>query len=223
MRPGMDKMEKCNRKIEMVELVYDEADGVYLAELRSHLSSCAECSNEFSSLFATRTNIVEFRKDVFECLETPVIAFPPADISENISKSIWVWLDGLRYAFVVKLSFAGILLAVLAGLYGLIYLERLDEVQVASNTAAPLSIDSAQVEKDPFPPLSDPLTVSKDAVNIAEREPEIPRRNRGVGTAKSKKAAAAVKSADRRNENQLTDDFADDSLRLADLLEQIGG
>lgn len=219
----MDTMEKCNRKSEIVELVYDEAETAYLTELRSHLSSCKECTNEFNSLFAVRTNVVDFRKDVFEPLVTPVFAFPSADISEQSSKSILGWLEGLRYAFAVKVSFAGILLAVLAGLFVLIYLERPDEVQVASNTAAPSSIDSAQAEKDPLPTRPAPLTASNDMVNIPEKVTETPRRNRSVGTAKTKKAAAAVKSVNRRNENQQTEDFADDSLRLADLLEQIGG
>lgn len=223
MRPGMDKKENCGRKSQIIELVYGEADGAHLTELRSHLSSCTECSDEFSFLSSARLDIVEFKRDVFDSLKTPEFNFCEAESSDIGSKTILGWLDGLRYAFALKLSFAGILIGVLVGMFGLIYIQRQDEVQVAANTAFSSPTDPPQIVNKLSPGASEPLKGSNETVDLAEKVTEAPRRNSGVGTARTKKASPALKSVNRRIETEPSEDFADDSLRLADLLEQIGG
>lgn len=223
MRSGMDKKENCGRKSHIIELVYGEADEAHLTELRSHLSSCTECSDEFSFLSSTRSGIVEFRRIAFDTLETPVFNLSEAEGPDAVSKKMFGWLDGLRYAFAVKLSFAGVVVAVLVGMFGLIYIQRQDDVQIAANTAISSPADGAEIGSKPAPEPSPPSKVSNESVDIAEKASEAPRRNKGIGTARPKKASPAPKSVDRRIEAQPTDDFADDSLRLADLLEQIGG
>ncbi|MDQ3179236.1 MAG: hypothetical protein M3Q33_01830 [Acidobacteriota bacterium] len=108
----------CAFTEQIVSCLYGEATVQEKAAFDAHLNNCSTCGNELESFDFVRSSIVEWKKEVFVNLETPLIKLPyPIVVSaENHS-----WLDELRklFTFSPRLS---IVLAALAVCVGMTFL-----------------------------------------------------------------------------------------------------
>jgi hypothetical protein len=219
-------MGSCEGKERIIELVYGEISASASADLKAHAAVCSECTTELSSLSLVRAEVTAFKSSAFDTLATPFIDLSVFSVEREPRNSFAGLVDLLRGSFGLRLSFAGLMIAMTAGVAAFLILGSGNDVQLAINAVAPPEI-AANIEPTTDPQPKAPETRSSDEGKVVESaaSPTVASESRRAAPKASKARTEAVQ----RKQSAITtetagfDEFADDSLRLSDMLEQIGG
>ena len=105
----------CAFADDLVSYLYGEMDLSEMGGFETHLSDCADCTEEFADLSLARLGVYEWNRDDFRHLKTPFIEIPYSSTNhpEYVHSS---WLDALRGVFATapKWAAAGGAFAILA-------------------------------------------------------------------------------------------------------------
>lgn len=218
----------CEFEDVVAAYLYDELSLIERDRFESHLADCTSCTDEFAAISNARYSMFEWRKEEFDHLATPTIVIPDLAKAKAGEKAEIGWFGGL----VATLSFArspivvATLLLVCLGVgFVAINLLRNDEIQtVAEITDLPPA--SQQIKE--------PSNVGPVFDNeIDQPQPQtisVPRKNAGQSRPVARRAVNNAPKRDRLRQlnarkpalNELNEE-ADESLRLADLFDEIGG
>ncbi len=239
----------CAFAEQIVSYLYSEANAKEKAAFDVHLNNCSTCTDELAGFGFVRSSIVEWKKEEFFNLETPSIQIPyPIAVSAEKQS----WLAELRKIFAFSPAWSTVLaaVAVCVGLTFLV-LSFSNNKEVAENDNKSIeSVVSPIIEKKvelPIKVTSDKpadQTPTYNQQKSSETVPQVAPENRIVKVSnkpiknnsvkhnsnnlgnfrkiKDDKNAVAVQKRRVPKLNNLEEE-EDDSLRLADLLAEVGG
>jgi hypothetical protein len=233
-----------NHGHDLVSYIYDELDSSARNAFETHLAICDECAIELAAISDARVGVVEWRREDFEHLATPVVMLSevqPAAGPVNSVESIGVFsglLETIRSLSPV--GRAGAAVAALLLIAGLVYLGtglRTTNEQVASDnhsqSRTPATIEQPKSVGDPeFAAREEDDFSSKDKPEERRiaRPQNAPKRQMAATNTTRKRVEdpayrklgleTAVRTQPRLNS---FDEEDDNSLRLTDLFAEVGG
>ncbi len=232
----MNGKKDCGFGDEIVSYIYDEMDAADRRKFESHLASCTLCTDEFAGISDARLSIFEWNREDFAELPTPEIVIPYAPKPETASAAGGGWFVSLAEMFAFLKSpataFAGF--AVVAGLGIAIFLGT----STGSDPLVAVNSPVSAVNKLENPKSIDVGKEKPSSAVVPEVEPKneviqakaVERRSKAARSANEiRRSNSAVASQDpvrRPAKAPVLSDLGDDdedSLRLSDLLDGIGG
>jgi len=226
----------CEFSSEIVEYIYGELAPANRERFETHLADCTACIDEFAAVSNSRYSVYEWRKIEFEPLETPVFEIPFAERPWELVSSRPGWIEALASIFAVARTpmFAAgaavVLIALGFGAYSFLRTSNsplVADVPQVSPPAAPPQVVNAPVPSQPEPvktlttkkpgpePVKGAQPVRKAPVSRPQYAVERIRKTDKVPSP-SRLAKKAPSLGDPSDEDE-------DTLRLADLLAEIGG
>lgn len=222
----------CEFESEIVPYLYNELAIVEREKFEVHLADCMACTDEFAATSNARYSVFEWRKEEFDALPTPKIVIPELAKAKAATATEFGWFAGLATVFSFARSpltvVAALLICLGAGFVAITLLRTGDDQIVVANVDAPKNTKSEIATKNTD---SDELTAPTDDPEREKVRIEQTTPNRGKTTQTYRVVPANVKSkpVNRRNVvaqkpvlNDLNEE-ADESLRLADLFDEVGG
>lgn len=220
-----DETMNCRFEQEMVSYLYGEFGQSERDVFESHLETCSSCVDQFAALSDARFSVFEWQREEFVPMETPAIEIP---WNTPVGKPAPAgWLTG----FVELFAFVRPPLAMAAGalvLFGIAigsFVLLNGETEVASNrvpgvveieeTIADENIATPEFAKD-----IEPRETERAPVPQAVKAPDGPRRATRPATTRNATPVSRPRSVPVLSEFR---DVEDRSLRLADMLDDIGG
>ncbi len=221
----------CGNSEAFVAYIYNELLVNDRERFEDHLLDCTACTDEFASVADSRYSVYEWRKLDFDPLETPVFQIPYTATQASIG---WfeafkgIFATGPRLAtagaFVVLIAVAGI--AFINGGFGSGELAKVDYVPAV--VESPLPPEPVRIEPDTVLPnvdTAEAIVPVPESPELAKSEEMVTPRSKAV-TTKRRVTTVAVRnvqqapnSVPRLND---FDDVTDTSLRLSDLVADIG-
>jgi len=226
--------------IELVAYMYGELDQASRAAFEAHLAACDECAFELGSFADARLGVIEWRREDFDPLATPVILVPDtqpvaafADRPAAASSLQGLWESLLSWPLFAKV---GTGLAAAALFAGVVYFTAVSRqaIEVADQKPAVINNSSATTPKepvkdvvrfDPAPEQKRPAPLKSE--KVIDRHPT-PR----IQLASSRTTVRSASSASVRTRVQTAstklprlnnvEEEEDKSLRLTDLFAEIG-
>jgi hypothetical protein len=213
-----------------VPYMYAELSSAECSAFEQHLIDCADCTDEFAAISSARYEVYDWKKLEFDPLETPSFEIPLAEVSA-VS-----WSDKIRHVFahawaVPTVSFAALaIVSVVAA--GVIWMRGGEElvsknpepVTVTGKSEIAAAVPTGNVEK----PSNPVITGEEQATPVSASKQATPKRSSPQPVRLTRERPIGVKQTNARNEqravptlNEYPDD-EDTSLRLAELLEDIG-
>jgi len=233
----------CEEKFgpELLSYMYGELDGRRSADFESHLQLCDACTAELANVADARLGVIEWRREDFEPLATPVIVLPAIEQVAAVQKGgIAAVIESIKN--LPAWASAGMALAPAAVLFGVFYFGYFN-VPTTRNDVATTATAPAAAEKV-LEPVATVNNVSEKTVAAVETnthdhnavaakaQPVAVRRNATPERIAAKhfvsqplrtETATAVKTTKKSAPRLSSFDEEDDkSLRLADLFAQIG-
>jgi len=218
----------------MVAYIYSEMEPGDIPSFERHLAECSACADEFAAVSDARLSVFEWKRDAFDTLAVPQFEVP----REKVAAARIGWFDAIigNIRVLAGAVAACVALIIVAG-FGFYFLKPADSnlnVAVAPVTIPEKKIDVAQ-EKNPASAESKPVTLSeKKAPEVTKREftavPVVSRtRKPRINNSLVAKATPTSKTMNQKavNQDRLPtlnnfEEISDDSLRLADLLADVG-
>ena len=225
---------ECPRTNEIVSYMYGEIGGPSALEFESHLADCMACTDEFAAVSVARFSVFEWQKEEFSHLPTPEIVIPyatPADAAATVPviTAVRAWLGSLSFPIAVA---AMIVVCVSLGVVVFNIVGRREQ-QVAGNIAAPaipqnVALPQVAADPNPIPVEGEKRSIRTPVpVKASADQPRRPvRRSSPAGDHPANNYAVAPnKTAPAAKTPALSvyDDNDDNSLRLADLFDEVGG
>jgi anti-sigma factor RsiW len=217
----------------VVEYLYGELDDASRVRFESHLECCSACTDEFAAIADVRLGVLEWRQAELDPLATPEIRIPfaapaqgPSGFIESIC-GIFAWPVFAR----ATVGFAAVL--IVAGVLYLSGIFNTGQVEIASNanigdgtkieTHSSERADTAVATVETPPTVADRSDVAvkpdEKAVKLTPRRQQQQRSTVSESRNSGKPAANPAKAPRLNN----FEEAEDTSLRLADLLAEIGG
>lgn len=218
----LDANNLCSHVGDTLAYLYDEMASAEREKFEIHLADCTTCIDDFAELSQSRYPVFEWKQLEFDPLPTPRIGIP----FEAASVS---WFDKLRASFALRPAFAFGSLAVIAVLASLAVFVMIGGA--GGNT------EVAGVPPTPAPVMPSPeATVPPVQSVVAANEPKVDIRRdetaesvkTSTSASKPAKRSARPKATQQAKRNapvpalNPVDEDEDDSLRLADIFEEIG-
>ena len=226
----------CGFANEIVSYIYVEIGAAERTKFETHLANCAVCTDEFAAVSNARFSVFEWQKEEFANLATPEIVIPYAPKKTVDEEDAPVgFLAGLRGL----LSLVNLPVAVAAGLFVFLgigflamnYLGRGGQ-QIASNIGVP----PIQSHNTPVVLPTDDTKTPEVAVTISSPNKSIRQEVRPVKAVEHRRSrierqVTAKNSVDRNSTPNIPnapilsnyEENDDNSLRLAELFDNIGG
>lgn len=226
---ALEKEHVCAHGGDMLGYLYSEISTAERAAFELHLADCGTCIDDFAELSQSRYPVYEWKQIDFDPLETPqiVISYDKTETASMIARMWDLLAFGRGFGFVG--AAAVVLVAMMAG-----YL-LLGRSDVASDLAAaepqsspeklaiiPTPSKLSEERAVDVPDAVEPVPVKKQ-VESGRSQPVKPSARQVPKTANPSRPEQTV----RRNEPipvpvlSTAEDLEDDSLRLADLFEDI--
>lgn len=230
----------CEFNDEIVSYIYDEMDPAGRSRFESHLASCTACTDEFAGISNARFSVFEWHKEEFAPLATPEIVIPYAPkASANKAEATSGFFAGLQelLAFARSpLAIGGAFAAVLViGFLAFNFMDRRSEQTIASNAAEnPVSSPIVEPLRKVEQPTRNEITTAETATHDNEIKPlkaavhETRSRSAPAASLKMRRMGNDVASGSSGRTrkapslSELNDDD-DDTLRLSDMFDEIGG
>jgi hypothetical protein len=229
----------CRFADDMVGYMYDELDPTKRVSFESHLAECSACIDEFALVAEARFSVYEWHKTDFVSLPTPAIVIPYHERKPVWSASLLGWIEAV---FAVPRVPAFALAALLVATTGFVFFLSFGRGNEIATISSPENAGVAVPEIEVKAGDSALVSTSSTAPDVApgpERaanQPTVPVISNMSSRPVSKSARAVetrrlvvVKSPNNARLAKKTKslkeygDEHDDSLRLADLLAEIGG
>lgn len=233
----------CSNKDVLVAYLYDEMPERERAFFEGHLVDCQSCIDEFAALSNARYSVYEWQKLEFAPMETPVFEIPRLENAGLMAATRFV--DRVRAffafkpGFMVAGSFAALAFAVLLSYVvfvgfdaaeGLVASDQRATIEppvmekpLASHSPAPAARPDDNVVVSELPEVEDSIdkTVKPSYTVAPEKRPTSahrPAKTRRRTVEPVDQTAISSRTSYRLND---FDDPSDDSLRLADLLDEV--
>jgi hypothetical protein len=224
----------CPRSGDIVLYIYREIGGRVESEFEMHLAACAACTDEFAAVADTRYSVFEWKRTAFDPLTTPTFTVPrmtPA-ARRGWTATLQAWAE-----IVTIPAAAAAVLAVLLGVA--MYFSGDDTSNGPSQAGAVREIPSA-AEIRPDPLAVEPAEPERQTPIAAER-PATPARPAAIRASQRTRASRHRPVNSDRPANDLAvapvrvpagaatpvlsqfPDSDDDTLRLIDLFDEVGG
>lgn len=226
--------KECGFEHEIVSYMYDELGAAERTQFETHLMDCGACTDEFAEVSLSRFSVFEWQKEEFDHLATPEIVIPYE--SQQIAVESGGWFAGFSdiFAFARSPLAVGTAFAVLLGIgfvgFNLVGTGGND---IASNIAVPpvvieQKIESPKVTVLPVAIVDEDPTASNDVRPVTAASRDIrPKVARQTSASRRLVEDRSVPNATRqaRRAPVLSDlgDDDEDSLRLSDMFDEIGG
>jgi anti-sigma factor RsiW len=207
----------CTHGGDMLAYLYDEMTAVDRDSFELHLADCGACIDDFAELSQSRYPVFEWKQLEFDPLQTPRIVIPVEEAKVSL-------LDKLRASFVFRPSFAfgGVAAVALFGsLAAFVLLGGSDTdgtIAQADQPAPPAAVSVAPlpIESEDIPyATDDPVRVESPTVVKTSVQPAKPTRAVKPKTAPAQKRSQPLPTLSN------SDEIEDDSLRLADIFDEI--
>jgi hypothetical protein len=226
----------CEFTDEIVAYLYNEIGDGERAKFETHIASCGTCTDEFAAVSNARFSVFEWRKEQFDSLATPHIVIPELakQTKADISESGWLAaLAGLlSFARSPMAVATALLVCIGVGFIVLTYF-RSSESLIASNKIDVPVVKNTELENakpviDPIVETETPTDQPIEPTRISTPQKSTP----AYKTVPATEAKRAVNNDVKRTRMTQTaqkpalNDFreeADNSLRLTDLFDEIGG
>ncbi len=217
---GLEANNLCSLGGDMLGYLYHEMTASDREKFELHLADCGTCIDDFAELSQSRYPVYEWKQLAFDPLPTPRIILPAA--AETSAAS---WFDKLRasLAFRPAVAFGGIAAIALVGaLSAFVLIGSGGDTEVAQGEPTPTPgrsvvasakpLETEVVESDPKPSVvtADVSDVKPVKASASKARPAV------------KPKTATVKRGEPLPTLSTLDDDEDDSLRLADMFEEIG-
>ncbi len=236
----MSNLEKniiCANDGDLMAYLYNEMPSDSRTQFEGHLAECESCIDAFAELADSRYSVYEWQQIEFVPLETPVFEIPYAPATSRSS-----WITSLKEAFTLRpqmafaRAFGALLVTMVIGYVMLSSGSDTIDVATGSKVEEPASaavVTEIETAVSSDLALSDELKTETFAVedqepqSIPVRQPESasrsvretrPAQRVRVQPAERVTPVNATQTAPRLNDFA---DVADDSLRLADLFDDI--
>lgn len=234
---------RCHFADDLVAYLYNEMTEADSSVFENHLLDCSTCTDAFAEISDARFSVYEWQKVEFAPLATPHIVIPSEHKEAAASVS---WFDSLRAVFSPRYAFAGGAFALIFMLFSLVYLvpreghsnedrALLDNANIAATpTKIPTDIvQPADQPKDEV--IVDKRLITKD-ISSSATQVTVPKSNSGTTVLpvavspshqsvkvpeKSNTPVRSLKPPTTAPKLNDFDDDEDDSLRLADMLDDI--
>lgn len=230
------KNSNCDFAEQLVSYLYDELLGSEKTVFENHLNSCLVCKEELSGFSLTRTAISEWHQEEFSTLENPVIEIPYKTELKSNSVSL---LDSIRGFLGFSPVWATALVLVIG--IGLILtvifsLPKTKNDILARNDVANTNLQIPIKDQDEFIASKENISITDDKIQattptVVQSSPQknVPKER----TFAAIKTSAAVKPQKKiiskpsqietkRSPSLIDEDEEVASLRLTDLLDEIG-
>jgi hypothetical protein len=230
--------------IELTAYMYGELDQNSRTAFESHLAVCDECAMELASFADARLGVIEWRREAFDHLATPVILLPESEpvapfVDKPATAGGFVGLWESLLSWPVR---AGTGLAAAALLAGAVYFaafssgtsngevaavptngpvaEKLPQIEPEQKTSAVISTGAPVVQPKRLSGVKSEKPIERRAARrIQLASSRTPGRSPAVIRSGQPKVQTATTRAPRLNN---LDEDEDKSLRLADLFAEIG-
>jgi hypothetical protein len=220
-----DANNLCTHGGDILAYLYNEMPSADRETFELHLADCGTCIDDFAELSQSRYPVFEWKQLEFDPLPTPRVVIP----FESPSVS---WFDKLRASLAFRPAYAfGTLAAValFASIAAMILLRGSSDAEVAN--VAPVAAPGLP---SPLVEIEEPEIPSRVLVEEPQKSPsrrDFPK----VVKASVTDAKPATRSANRLKTTQQArrqeplpalnsiDEDEDDSLRLADIFDEVGG
>lgn len=230
---------QCTNSQEIISYVYNEMSTAERDRFDVHLENCTSCIEELAELSLSYYSVFEWRKLEFDPLPTPFFELPRT--SEKISLLDWLReMLSPSSAWLTAGSFAAILVTASVGIWIWNSSSTVDLASVKEIELVPVNkAGNGQRATEPSANLPDrtrgDLPVEPkgvDDLNVARgasKTRETTNRSRPIKVSEPASKAAPIRN-DRRSTVAVTvttpqlidfDDVQDDSLRLADILDDL--
>lgn len=226
--------KECGFEHEIVSYMYDEIDASRRVKFETHLVNCTSCTDEFAEISHARFSVFEWHKEDFAHLATPEIVIPYEPRKVVVEKAGWFAGFAEVFAFARSPLAVGAAFAVVLGI-GFIGFNLIgaggDEI-ASNNTVPPVVI--AERNEPPKVIDSPVATVVEETVAPGELRPvtAASRESRPKLARQTSPSRRVVESRSEPNPTRqarrapiLSDlgDDDEDSLRLSDMFDEIGG
>ena len=231
----------------LVAVLYDEATASERLELNSHAAQCNSCRQELIEFGAIRNSIGEYRETILRNATAPEIVLPQNAFNAPSEKSGWLTnmralLFSPNNGWQTTTAFAAFLIcAALVFVFASGILQSQGDRQFVqndlktmptpqkSNEIKAVESPQANVSATPKPPTTDAASVpASNPLEAKSPQTSAPRNNNAVPRAKIvspevKPRKQKIQPARQPIDLEFDDDAAeDDSLRLSDLLDEVG-
>jgi len=223
---------ECKFSGEMVSYMYGELSSDKTSAFERHLLDCSSCTDDFAAISSSRYEVYDWKKLEFDPLETPSFDIP-FEVTADLS-----WAQRLRAAFgswaMPAVSFAAFAIVSVVG--ATLIWQSSNDVDLVSRAIAPEPIVAPS--KDEAAPAQKDIATGNTApdVSVASQpnRPAPPKRiapkssdSQPVKAARERSPEAKQTTARKEQKsvpmlNEYAEDEEDTSLRLAELLENIG-
>lgn len=228
---------ECGFAGDVVAYIYDEIDTASKAHFKDHLAGCAKCTAEVAGTSNVRFSLGEWQKHEFAHLPTPEIVIPYDDMrSEPAGRNDRPgFAAGLRDLFAaytrpLAASFA-VVLCLLIAIVALTYLDGNEQALANKGEQPAPPVQNTSVSKEaPVPlPGSDIATTVTPEPDVSAASPVGRRQKRAVAVpagarpAKTPFLQRPVQAVRKAPVLTTFDEADDNSPRLADLFDEVGG
>lgn len=223
---ALEKENVCSHGGDMLGYLYNEISAADRTAFELHLADCGTCIDDFAALSQSRYPVYEWKQIDFDPLETPQIVISYKTEAASMIARMWDLLAfGRGFGFVG--AAAVLLVALMAGYLLLGRSDLASDLAAAEPQSSPerLAIiqppsKSSEERINDVPDAVEPVPVKKQ-VESGRSQPVKASTRQVRKTANPSRQDRAV----RRNEPipvlSTAEDLEDDSLRLADLFEDI--
>ena len=230
---NISEKKVCPRADEIITYIYNEIEHSQRLDFEAHIADCMSCTDEFAAVSDARYSVFEWRKEAFAELPTPEISIPYknktaamsgffASIGEMVRTA--GWLAPAAAAIVLFAGIGFVMFTVLGVGDG--DLAKIDVENTPTEVESPQLFDEkapaiSNAEEKTLPESEKPRTVSqakpvrsveRSAMKVSSQKNQKPRNARATSPTVVK---APVLSNYEEN--------VDRSLRLSDLLAEVGG
>ena len=221
----------------IVAYIYSEMEPAEIPAFERHLAECSACAEEFAAVSDARLSVFEWKRDAFDTLVVPQFEIPGKKPKVAVKQAGWLEAIFANVRVLAGAAAACAVRAIVAGL-GFYFLQPADSNLNVAVAPVPISEKKVEMaeEQDPTPAQSKPELVNpekKDAVAIKHRFTPIPvvvrTRKPRIANTMVAEVTPSPKQVDRKSVNRDRlptlnnfEDAEDDSLRLADLLADVG-
>lgn len=226
----------CGSAADVLSYLYGELQANEIGRIESHIATCGVCAAEAEAFSALRGSLADWKRE-FDLIPTPPIRIEenrtalPAAGSMSVLESIRAFLAGFP---MFAATSAAALLVVGFGAFYLLTLDRNNDVAETSQNrpkASPTASSSPAGKSEPVdttasvsnvPSKAKESTTDVKPAKAAERQPKstadkTPRNvNRSTNVSRPKNDRAQVPTLGEESGDE------DDTLRLADLFDEIG-